>query len=124
MIIEAVWGLGEALVGGQVTPDAYVIDKRDWKMIDVSVSEQKKMIVQCPPLKVRGGAGGVMKGGTREISVPTNLLHKQKLNNKQIVELAKLCAKIETLYKFPCDIEWAFEGGKFYIVQSRPITTL
>src|SRR3990167_10763011 len=46
MIIEACWGLGEALVGGQVTPDAYVIDKRDWSLIDVSVSEQKKMITR------------------------------------------------------------------------------
>ncbi|OGL65635.1 hypothetical protein A3B21_03165 [Candidatus Uhrbacteria bacterium RIFCSPLOWO2_01_FULL_47_24] len=49
---------------------------------------------------------------------------QQKFNDRQIVELAKLCAKIETHYKFPCDIEWALERGKFYIVQSRPITTL
>jgi len=65
-----------------------------------------------------------MVGGTREVAVPAKLLHRQKLNGRQIVELAKLCAKIETHYKFPCDIEWALERGKFYIVQSRSITIL
>ncbi|MBI2551919.1 hypothetical protein HYW17_01295 [Candidatus Uhrbacteria bacterium] len=142
MIIEACWGLGEALVGGQVTPDAYVIDKRDWSLIDVSVSEQKKMIVRrgVPPLRVRGGQEGLRtshnspspsylkrgaeSGGTREIAVPTKFLHRQKLDGRQIVELAKLCAKIEKHYGFPCDVEWCLERNKFFIVQSRPITTL
>jgi len=49
---------------------------------------------------------------------------KQKLSGKQIVELAKICVGIEKHYGFPCDIEWALEGDEFYIVQSRPITTL
>lgn len=112
MIIEAVWGLGEALVGGQVTPDAYVLDKRDWSLIDVNVAEQIKMIA-------RKGAAGVA-----EKAVPVKQRGSQKLNGRQIIELAKLCAKIEKHYKFPCDIEWCLERGKFYIVQSRPITTL
>lgn len=113
MIIEACWGLGEALVGGIVTPDSYVIDKRDFSLIDVSVAEQKKMIVRK--------SSGV---GTVEKAVPAKFLHRQKLDGRQIIELAKLCVKIEQHYKFPCDIEWALEKGKFYIVQSRPITTL
>jgi len=128
MIVEAVWGLGEALVGGLVTPDSYIIDKRDWSFIDVSVSEQKKMIVRrnSPPARggVRGGGSSGSGGGTREIAVPSKLQNRQKLDGRQIIELAKLCAKIETHYKFPCDIEWALEKDKFYIVQSRPITTL
>ncbi len=49
---------------------------------------------------------------------------KQKLNDKQIFELAKICVQIEKHYKKPQDIEWAFEKGKFYVTQSRPITTL
>jgi pyruvate,water dikinase len=49
---------------------------------------------------------------------------KQKLIGKQIVELAKICKNIEKHYKVPEDIEWALAGGKFYITQSRPITTL
>ncbi|MCX6786562.1 MAG: PEP-utilizing enzyme [Candidatus Kaiserbacteria bacterium] len=88
MIIEAVFGLGEALVSGQVTPDSYVIEKKSFKLLDVQ------------------------KQG------------KQKLSEKQIKELAKICIQIEKHFKAPQDIEWAFAKGKFYIVQSRPITTL
>jgi pyruvate, water dikinase len=113
IIIEAVWGLGEAIVGGHVTPDSYVVDKRNWKILDVNVSEQEKMIV-----RKKLGIGNTW------IKVPNKLQKRQKLNGKQIVELAKLCAKIENYFKFPCDIEWAMEKGKFYILQSRPITTL
>lgn len=116
MIIEAVWGLGEALVSGQVTPDSYVIDKRDWSLIDVSVAEQKFMITRKQ--------GNKETIGTRETAVPLKLQKRQKLDGRQIIELAKLCSTIEKHYKFPCDIEWALERGKFYIVQSRPITTL
>ncbi|MBT7929074.1 hypothetical protein HN682_04060, partial [Candidatus Peregrinibacteria bacterium] len=49
---------------------------------------------------------------------------KQKLNGKQIIELAELCMKVEKHYGFPSDIEWAFADEKFFITQSRPITTL
>jgi len=113
MIIEAGFGLGEAIVSGQITPDSYVIDKRDLSILDINVSEQKKMLV-------RKGAGGgniwkpVLKA-RQEIQV---------LNGKQIIELAKICVKIEKHYKKPQDIEWAYTKGKFYITQSRPITTL
>ncbi|OGF21272.1 hypothetical protein A2316_00255 [Candidatus Falkowbacteria bacterium RIFOXYB2_FULL_38_15] len=113
MIIEAGWGLGEAIVGGLITPDSYIIDKKNLKIIDVNISEQKRFIV-------RNGA----KGATIEKSVPQKICDKQKLNSKQIIELAKICAKIEKHYKKPQDIEWALEKNKFYIVQSRPITTL
>lgn len=113
LIIEAGWGLGEAIVGGHITPDSYVINKKTWKIIDINISEQEKMIVQKK--------SGI---GSEWVKVPNKLRAKQKFNNKQIIELAKLCAQIEKHYKFPCDIEWALEKGKFYIVQSRPITTL
>jgi pyruvate,water dikinase len=113
IIIEAAWGLGEAIVGGHVTPDSYVIDKRNWKILDVNISEQEKMIV-----RKKSGIGNTWK------KIPNRLQKRQKLNGKQIVELAKLCTKIEKHYKFPCDIEWAMEKGKFYVLQSRPITTL
>ena len=113
LIIEAGWGLGEAIVGGHITPDSYVVDKRNWKIIDINVSEQEKMIT-----RKKSGTGNVW------LKVPNKLQNKQKLDGKQIVKLAKLCIQIEKHYKFPCDIEWAFEKGKFYIVQSRPITTL
>src|SRR3989344_3704045 len=51
------------------------------------------------------------------------VIHRQKLSNRQIIKLAELCQKIEKLFKYSQDIEWAFAKGKFYILQSRPITT-
>lgn len=111
MIIEAGYGLGEAIVGGKITPDAYVIYKNDNAILDKNISEQKMMIIRN-------------KNGIKESSVPKSKQNKQKLTDKQILELSKICINIEKHYKKPQDIEWAFEKGKFYIVQSRPITTL
>jgi pyruvate,water dikinase len=111
MVIEAGYGLGEAIVGGKITPDTYVINKKTLSILDKNISEQSMMII-------RSGAG------IKEAKVPQAQRSKQKLADKQILELAKVCKKIEEHYKFPQDIEWALEKGKFYITQSRPITTL
>jgi len=112
IIIEAGFGLGEAIVSGQITPDSYVVDKRDFSIIDINIAEQKKMLVKKP------GSGNVWK------DVHCRRKECQKLNGQQIIALAKLCLQIEKHYGKPQDIEWAFAGGKFYITQSRPITTL
>jgi pyruvate, water dikinase len=111
MIIEAGWGLGEAIVSGQITPDSYVIDKRDWSIMDINVSSQTEMIIKKGKI-------------TKTVPVSKSNQEKQKLQGKKILELAKLCGKIEKHYRFPCDIEWAVDRGKIYITQSRPITTL
>ena len=112
IIIEAGYGLGEAIVSGSVTPDSYVLDKRDYSIIDINIASQARQIVK--------GA----TGGTKWIAIAKSAQEKQKLNGRQIVELAKICIGIEKHYKFPCDIEWAYKKGKFFITQSRPITTL
>lgn len=111
MIIEAGYGLGEAIVGGMITPDSYVIDKSDMSIMDINISKQDKQIVKS-------------EKGTDITAVKSEDQEKQKLDGKQIIELAKICIDIEKHYGFPCDIEWTYERGKFYIVQSRPITTL
>lgn len=112
MIIEAGWGLGEAIVSGQITPDAYVISKKDNSILDINIAKQEIMIIRKAP------------SGVKHVKIPKAKQEKQKLTGKQIIELAKLCAQIEKHYKKPQDIEWAFAKGKFYITQSRPITTL
>lgn len=111
IIIEAGFGLGEAIVSGSITPDSYVVDKQGFKILDTNVNEQTKALHK----KAKGGNEwkGLGEKG-----------RKQVLTEKEIVELSKLIVKIENHYGFPCDIEWAKERGKFYIVQSRPITTL
>ncbi len=111
MVIEGGFGLGEAIVGGLITPDTYIIDKKDFSILNINISEQNMKIVKTE------------KGNINK-RLSTKEGGKQKLSGKQIVELAKICKKIEQHYKQPQDIEWAFEKGKFYITQSRPITTL
>lgn len=110
LIIEAGYGLGEAIVSGQITPDSYVIEKSPRRVIDKNVAEQEK------------GLFKVAAGGNEWKNVANG--DRQKLSDKEISELSEIILRIEKHYGFPCDIEWATEKGKFYIVQSRPITTL
>jgi pyruvate, water dikinase len=112
LIIEAGYGLGEAIVSGQITPDSYVVHKNERMILDANISEQEKMIVK------KAGGGNVWE------PVPAGKQNAQKLSGEQIMALAELVIKIEKHYGFPCDIEWAMEKSVFYITQSRPITTL
>lgn len=112
LIIEACYGLGEALVSGQLTPDSYVVEKNKLLIIGSSISKQEKMLAKK--------AGG----GDEWVAVPNAKKEKQKLNKEQIIGLAKLVSKIEKHYSFPVDVEWAIEKGVVYVTQSRAITTL
>jgi len=111
IVIEAGYGLGETVVGGMITPDTYVIHKIEKSILDKNINQQEKMIVKY-------------NDGNIEKSVPKSQQGKQKLDDKEILKLSQICEKIEKYYNAPQDIEWAFAKGKFYIVQSRPITTL
>lgn len=111
MIIEAGYGLGEAIVGGKITPDSYIIYREDWTISERNIFDQQIMIVK-------------EKNKNIEKQVPVNIKEKQKLSDKEIIKLAQICSTIEKHYKYPQDIEWTYEKNKFYIVQSRPITTL
>ena len=111
LIIEAGFGLGEAIVSGQITPDSYVVEKKEKKIIDINISNQDRAIYRKE------------KGGNKWLDIPDKA-DTQVLTEKEILELSDIILRIENHYGFPCDIEWAFESNKFYIVQSRPITTL
>lgn len=112
LIIEAGYGLGEAIVSGTITPDSYVVHKKEGTILDINIAKQEKQII------MKQGGGSVLK------PVLKSKQDKQKLNGKQIIELSEIIKKIEKHYKCPQDIEWAIVKGKFYILQSRPITTL
>jgi len=115
LIIEAGFGLGEAIVSGQITPDSYVVKKKEGVIEDISVNTQQKMLV-----KVDTVAGVENKWQ----NIPEETGKTQKLTEKQIKEVANIIIKLEKHYKFPVDIEWSIEKGKLYVLQSRPITTL
>ena len=112
LVIEAGWGLGEAIVQGAITPDNYIVGKKDLSLVEINVNEQTKGFY-------RKG-----KGGNEWKEIPVDKQETQKLTGPQILELAKLIINIENHYSFPVDVEWVYENGKFYITQSRPITTL
>lgn len=111
IVIDAAWGLGEAIVGGLVTPDHVVVDKVTGVIKEMTIADK---IVMTQPITT----------GTEERAVEENKRRKQVLEATQATELAKLGAQIEKYYGAPQDIEWCFAHGKFYIVQARPITTL
>lgn len=113
IIIEAGWGLGEAVVSGEITPDSYVVTKKARKIIDINISEQERGIFK----KSDGG-------GNMWVDIALEKGRAQKLSDEDILVLSDQVIRIENHYGFPCDIEWALEDGKFYITQSRPITTL
>lgn len=108
-IIEAVFGLGEAIVSGLVTPDTYVYDRVGRKLLEVNIAQKKFMIVR------RNGNERVELGEKGKERV---------LSDDEILRLVDLGELIEEHYGKPQDIEWAIEDGEIYIVQSRPITTI
>ena len=111
VIIEAIFGLGELIVGGQVTPDHYEVEKETFKILSKNIVSQEKFMT--------------LSGRTNKI-VPVSAAHRedQKLADEKIIELAKIGVQIEKHYFFPQDMEWALEDNKLYIVQTRPVTTI
>lgn len=117
LIIEAGFGLGEAIVSGSVTPDSYVVEKTPRNILDINVSKQDRGLYRSEKVSAEHG-----NNEWREIAEPK--ASSQVLTKEQILKLSEIIIVIENHYGFPCDIEWAFEKEEFYIVQSRPITTL
>jgi pyruvate, water dikinase len=113
ILIEASWGLGEAVVSGTVTPDTYWVDKETREVEDIKVSEKTILFKKDPE-----------SGNTVKESVPKDMRTKQVLTLDEISELTELGIKIHEHYSFPQDTEWAIENGKVYMLQSRPVTTL
>lgn len=110
MSIDASFGLGEALVSGLVNADNYKVS--DAKIIDKRIATKKLTI--C----------ALKEGGTKEQKIETAQQNKQALTDEQILQLSQLGNKIEKHFGSPQDIEWCLVDDVFYVVQSRPITTL
>ena len=111
VVIEAIFGLGELIVQGAVTPDHYEVTKHDMKIVVKNIATQTKQLI---------------KRGTdnKEVHISERDGKEQKISNMQILKLAAIGKKLEHHYYFPQDSEWAIEKGEIYIVQTRPITTI
>ena len=116
IIIEAVYGLGEALVSGEVIPDLYIIDKEGLKISSKKIGAQEWQLI-------RNLAAGDGETNIKVMLQPSRQT-QQKLADEDIISLAKLGKYIEDLYQFPQDIEWAQEDKEIFIVQTRPVTTI
>ncbi len=112
IVIEAVWGLGETIVQGEVTPDTYVVDKQTGKILEKKIG--KKLWERIRDVN----------GKTVKRDVPAERVEAQVLSDKEIVAVAAYGKKIEEFYGRAQDIEFAIERGKIYIVQARPVTFL
>jgi len=112
IMIEAGFGLGEAIVSGSINPDNYLIDKKSFEIKNKIIKEQTWAFVRDENL-----------GRTVKRKLAESQYNQQVLEDFEIINLARICKKIEDYYKKPMDIEFAVEGKKIYIVQARPVTT-
>jgi pyruvate,water dikinase len=114
VIHEACWGLGEALVLGEVQPDRYVVSKDgEYTLLEEHIGRKEMMHVR--------DAG---TGRTVELRVPRDRVEARVLTDEELRRITAYAMKIEEHYGAPQDIEWCVRGPKIYIVQTRPITTL
>lgn len=112
VVIEAALGQGEVVVSGQVEPDTYVLSKRGPKLSRVRVGHQAFKII-------RGD-----DGKDRTVQLAPDEADRRVLSDAEAIELASLALRVEAHYGSPQDVEWADEQGRFWLVQTRPITTL
>ncbi|TWU29871.1 PEP/pyruvate-binding domain-containing protein [Bythopirellula polymerisocia] len=111
-LIEACFGLGEAIVSGKIVPDQYVVKRGAQEIMESSQGGQRQGLFLNhgepePQWRELGSRGS-----------------EPKLTDAQVLEYARLLDRIEDHYGFPVDTEWALTGDEFHLLQARPITTL
>jgi pyruvate,water dikinase len=110
MVVEAVLGLGEAVVSGQVTPDHYVLTRQ---------GEVKKAHVHRQPYAIVAAEAG----GVEERPLDADVGGARKVGDDVLAELARIGDDLEERLGTPQDIEWAVQDGRIYVLQARPVTT-
>ncbi|SNZ13359.1 phosphoenolpyruvate synthase [Natronoarchaeum philippinense] len=113
MIVEAAWGLGEAVVSGSVSPDNYIVDRQNGSVEQVTVADKKVMHEK-----------DAETGETVERPVPEDRREERVLTDEHLSALIELGEAVEEHYGTPQDVEWAMVEGEIHMLQSRPITTI
>lgn len=116
IVIEAIYGLGEGVVSGQIRPDLYIVDKESLRILSKRISRQEKMLAKS------SSEENEKANAWQDIS--PNRQEQQKMSDDDLLRLAQLAKHIEEHYGCPQDIEWALEDGSIYLVQTRPVTTV
>ncbi len=110
VVINASWGLGEAVVSGFVTPDNYVA-RKDGTVMRRDIFEKETQVVAVP-------------GGTEHRAVPADMASRPTLDDACVAQVATAVAAVEAHYGCPIDVEFAYDAeGRFYLLQARPVTT-
>ncbi|MBI4322637.1 MAG: hypothetical protein HY675_29450, partial [Chloroflexi bacterium] len=113
LVIEAAWGLGEVVVGGQVTPDRYEVDKESLALVAKQIGRKDFMLVRDEAT-----------GDNVRVDLSADKASARVLSEPKVRALSELGKRDEEHYSSPQDAEWAIERGKIYLVQTRPVTTL
>ncbi len=114
--IESVLGLGEMIVSGDVTPDHYLINKADMKILKKEIKKQEWKLVR--------DISGKSDDPNIKIDLTPAEQNAQKITDEDITFLAKIGKRLEDHYGIAQDVEWAKENNEIFIVQTRPVTTI
>lgn len=109
VVINASWGLGESIVGGTVTPDVYVADKATGNLLYSEAADKQRMTIP-------------VRGGTREVDVPSMVTSQRVLSEKQVAEAVRLGVEMERRHGLAVDLELAWSDQKLHLLQCRPAT--
>ena len=112
IVIEAAWGLGEAVVAGEVTPDRYLIDKASGEIVECVIAKKTFMLARSP------------EGENLRHHLDEAKANARVLSDEEIRQLVELVTRDEAHYGSPQDTEWAIVGDRLYFVQTRPVTTI
>jgi len=113
MMINSTWGLGETITNNTIIPDLIIVKKSNCDIMKISIGKKEKTSIANPK-------------GDSTLLIDTERKNQDKcsLTSSQLKQLHSLGLKLEELFKYPQDIEWAIENNTLYALQSRPITTL
>jgi len=112
--IEAVFGLGDVISLGEITPDTYLLNKKDLSVIEKHIAPQEWMKVRT--LKPIRGRGNIEK-----IKISSSWSHRQKLSDKDMKEISKIALIVENKSREIQNLEWVLSGGKFWVLQNKPL---
>lgn len=111
VVVNSSWGLGESIVGGTVTPDTFVVNRKSWEVMRRDVAKKTTMTVRT-------------EFGTREVPVPRVLQDSPSLSDDEAVEMAQVAVRLEAHMGWPADVECAVAGKELFLLQCRPITQM
>jgi pyruvate,water dikinase len=117
MSVEAVYGLGDVIASGEITPDTYVLNKKDLSIVEKHISPQEWM-------KVRTVGSGKKRSSIEKISISSTWSHRQKVDERHLQEVSKIALVVENKSREAQNVEWVQAGGRIWVLQNKPLQEL